>query len=372
MVDAVQAGRGVVDYPGLYPNATGTVIGNLSGSTVIPGPITLAELAAAMGSTSYQGTWNAATNTPALASGVGTNGYYYVVSVAGTTNLNGIADWSVGDWAIYNGTVSAWQKVEGGATTMTVGTTVVTGGTNTKVLYNNSGTLGEYTVSGSGNVAMTTSPVLTTPSLGVATATTMAITGVTYANLPVAGTAGRMVFCTNFGTKGNMMWDDGTRWKTLTRPAPLSSLDTSSSAINASETIVHQYQLPAASWRVGDRIRITAMVTKSGTTNTGSLYVRIGTAGTTSDQGLYSTSAMSASQRQGSVIWEIILINATTALIVTRNDLGYGGSTTNSPPSSTTISNVSNALYVSFAIQGGGTDSVTATNVMIDYVPSAN
>jgi hypothetical protein len=33
-----------------------------------------------------------------------------VVSVAGSTNLNGITDWLVGDWAVYNGT--AWQKVD--------------------------------------------------------------------------------------------------------------------------------------------------------------------------------------------------------------------------------------------------------------------
>ena len=58
----------------------------------------------------YQGAWNASTNTPALASSVGTNGYYYVVSVAGSTSLNGISDWQIGDWAIFNGTV--WQKID--------------------------------------------------------------------------------------------------------------------------------------------------------------------------------------------------------------------------------------------------------------------
>jgi len=58
----------------------------------------------------YQGTWNASTNTPALASGVGTQGYYYVVSVAGSTNLDGITDWQVTDWAVFNGT--AWQKID--------------------------------------------------------------------------------------------------------------------------------------------------------------------------------------------------------------------------------------------------------------------
>ena len=62
------------------------------------------------GDLNYQGTWNATTNTPTLTSSVGTQGYYYVVDVAGTTNLNGITDWKVGDWAIYNGTV--WQKVD--------------------------------------------------------------------------------------------------------------------------------------------------------------------------------------------------------------------------------------------------------------------
>jgi hypothetical protein len=63
-----------------------------------------------IGSTIYQGTWNASTNTPALASGVGVRGYYYIVSVAGNTNLDGITDWFIGDWAIFDGT--AWQQVD--------------------------------------------------------------------------------------------------------------------------------------------------------------------------------------------------------------------------------------------------------------------
>lgn len=62
------------------------------------------------GTLNYRGTWNASTNTPALTSGVGTNGYYYVVNVAGTTNLDGITDWQIGDWAIFNG--STWQKID--------------------------------------------------------------------------------------------------------------------------------------------------------------------------------------------------------------------------------------------------------------------
>ena len=64
----------------------------------------------AIGALNYSGTWDASTNTPTLVSSVGTKGDYYVVSVAGTTDLNGITDWQVTDWAVFNG--SAWQKVD--------------------------------------------------------------------------------------------------------------------------------------------------------------------------------------------------------------------------------------------------------------------
>jgi hypothetical protein len=64
-----------------------------------------------------------------------------------------------------------WAAPSGGGGGLTVGTSTITSGTNTKVLYNNSGVLGEYTVSGTGNVALTTSPVFTTPNIGTATGT---------------------------------------------------------------------------------------------------------------------------------------------------------------------------------------------------------
>jgi len=62
----------------------------------------------------YKGTWNASTNTPTLASGTGTTGEFYIVSVAGSTNLDGITDWLVGDWAIFVevGVTDTWQKID--------------------------------------------------------------------------------------------------------------------------------------------------------------------------------------------------------------------------------------------------------------------
>jgi hypothetical protein len=63
-----------------------------------------------IGALVYRGTWDAATNNPTLTSSVGNKGDYYYVNVAGSTNLNGITDWQIGDLAIFNGAV--WQKVD--------------------------------------------------------------------------------------------------------------------------------------------------------------------------------------------------------------------------------------------------------------------
>ena len=90
---------------------------NVTGGTVISTDTILAafgkvqnQVNGLVGGSIFQGTWDASTNTPALASSVGTNGHYYIVSVDGSTNLNGITDWQIGDWAIFAGTT--WQKVD--------------------------------------------------------------------------------------------------------------------------------------------------------------------------------------------------------------------------------------------------------------------
>lgn len=58
----------------------------------------------------YQGTWNATTNTPTLADGVGNTGDVYRVAVAGTQDLgSGNITFDVGDYVIYN-TLGAWEK----------------------------------------------------------------------------------------------------------------------------------------------------------------------------------------------------------------------------------------------------------------------
>jgi hypothetical protein len=72
-------------------------------------------LASGTGGLNYLGTWNANTNSPSIASGVGSNGDYYIVGTPGTTNIDGISSWDIGDWIIFGG--SAWQKIDNSETT---------------------------------------------------------------------------------------------------------------------------------------------------------------------------------------------------------------------------------------------------------------
>jgi hypothetical protein len=57
-------------------------------------------------------------------------------------------------------TAPEWAAAAGGGG-ITIGTTTITSGTDTRVLYNNAGVVGEYAITGTGNVAMSASPTLT-------------------------------------------------------------------------------------------------------------------------------------------------------------------------------------------------------------------
>jgi len=152
---------------------------------------TVSSVTNALGALVYQGTWDASANNPTLTSSVGTKGNYYVVSVAGTTTLNGISSWSVGDWAVFNGSV--WQKVDGGTSesfinltvtgtaniatgnvvNMTSSNVTITGGTENAVTYTN------VTIS-SGNVTVTNDNVAYS---NISTALrTQSLTGYLYGN----------------------------------------------------------------------------------------------------------------------------------------------------------------------------------------------
>lgn len=129
----------------------------------------------AIGALNFKGTWDANANSPALASSVGTKGDYYVVGTAGSTNLNGISNWGVGDLATFNGSV--WQRVEGGADLNGVNlsvsnTTTLSGLTaSTALALNASKEVVSVTNTGSGNNVLATTPSFaSTIGIGGATA----------------------------------------------------------------------------------------------------------------------------------------------------------------------------------------------------------
>jgi hypothetical protein len=105
LTGALTASAGVVSS---VPLGTANGVATLGSDGKVPS----AQLPT-MGS-SYKGTWNASTNTPTIADGVGTAGDYYLVSTGGT--WNGIV-FLEGNTVIYSGTV--WQKAGGGSGTVT-------------------------------------------------------------------------------------------------------------------------------------------------------------------------------------------------------------------------------------------------------------
>jgi hypothetical protein len=106
-----------IDYALGYPAANANLIGALSGIATLDGTgkVPLSQMnEAVLGGLNFQGTWNASSNLPQIQNGVGSKGYYYKVSIAGTTNIDGINVWNVGDLILYNGTT--WLKIDGTTT----------------------------------------------------------------------------------------------------------------------------------------------------------------------------------------------------------------------------------------------------------------
>ena len=194
------------------------------------GTVPMSQIPASLiGAVNYQGTWNASTNTPTLASGVGTKGYYYVVSVAGSTNLDGITDWILGDWAIYSGT--AWQKIDN-----TDAVTSVNGYTGTVVLTQSDigGTVAVAN-GGTGQTSYTNGQIL----IGNTTGNTLTKTTLT------AGTGITVTNSTGSITIANSTLGTVTSVAALTLGT--TGTDLSSTVANSTTTPVITLQVPTAS-----------------------------------------------------------------------------------------------------------------------------
>lgn len=105
LLDDVDASAAIATIGAIASTEKGAVNGvaTLDGAGKVP----VSQLPSAI--MTYEGLWNANTNTPTLVDGTGDAGQVYRVSVAGTQDLgSGNITFDVGDYIIYSGTV--WEK----------------------------------------------------------------------------------------------------------------------------------------------------------------------------------------------------------------------------------------------------------------------
>jgi hypothetical protein len=89
---------------------------NGAGVSVVGDTLEISAVANIEGLLIYVGVWDAFTNVPDLLADDGLGGpflpgEYYIVNVSGSTVLNGVSGWEIGDWVIRS-SVDSWQKID--------------------------------------------------------------------------------------------------------------------------------------------------------------------------------------------------------------------------------------------------------------------
>ena len=136
VVGSVGLGTRGIASQSIVLNSTTTLFGSIKDSIGVQGLSNQILVSGAGGAVrwtnylaglTYKGSWDAFNNNPTLADGIGANGNFYIVSRDGTTLLDGVSDWKVGDWAVFvnQNTGGIWQKIDNTSALTGSGTTSV-------------------------------------------------------------------------------------------------------------------------------------------------------------------------------------------------------------------------------------------------------
>lgn len=155
-----------------------------------------------------------------------------LVGGTGSGDVVGPASAVNGHLAVFDGATGKLIKDGGAPGGLTIGTTTIASGTTTRILYDNAGVLGEYTLTGSGTVVvMATSPTLVTPVLGVATATSLNGNIFTTGTYTLTGQAGKTL---TFNGSITLTGTDAQTYTFPTTSATIARTDAANTFIGAS------------------------------------------------------------------------------------------------------------------------------------------
>lgn len=194
-----------------------------------------------------------------------------------------------------------------------------------------------------------------------------------FASLPAAaGVSGQVYLVTDVGASpGTLLISNGTRWKPVNGKASIRVLGPPIAGLTNVEAVSVQTALPAALLVVGDQIRIFTTASKSGTTDTGNYILRLGTAGTTSDTALLSSGLFNLADRAWGHILSMKIASATSVQRSgpANSNFGSYGAVATTIPAATTISNISNALFITVDMTSTSTtDTLTIQECEIEWI----
>jgi hypothetical protein len=199
-----------------------------------------------------------------------------------------------------------------------------------------------------------------------------------FASLPAcASNNGAVYRATDVGeAPGALLVCNGTRWKPLNGRVRLKTLGAAVTGLTNTEAISLQASLPSGLMAANDQIEIWTTGTKSGSTDTGSISIRMGTAGTTADAQILTQLIMSATGLTygAPLVFKFTTTTAAqrvgTATQISTSAGAYAGGATTAFPASVAISDITaNALFISVALtSAGATNTLGLYTGWIDWI----